>query len=351
MKLTTRQGFCLMSAFLLGNVLSGIGGTGHGPKIGYLSVFLSYAIFLIFVFFYQKILKNNEHADFFTLIEIKFEHRGQKAVLLLVAVSAFLSALFSVANYLDFILVSTYFNTSYPICLILTLLLVLYLCLSQEKTMGRYAEVILPLVLTAIIFLYVFGISSWNPRNLTFSFSLLPILKQGGSIFLGPFAEIVFVYFLSHSLEEPQKITKIAVFSGGLVTVIFAGIYLFNLLILGESLLEICRFPTFVSASVVKVGTLIESAESLITVSYSFCDILYSAVCILVCQKAIEHLLPVKKNTKKITAVSAVILVGIFCVFLKSVPLETLYPKVTLALLPLTVGLPLTLAYVTKKKS
>lgn len=344
MKLTVRQGFCLMSAFLLGNVLSGIGGLGQGEKIGYLSVFLSYGIFLLFVFFYHSIFTKNESSDFFSIIEKLFSPILQKIVFTIIAVGAFLSALFSVANYMEFIAVSTYHKTPITICLILVLALVLYLCLSREKAMGRYAEIVLPIILIAIFLLFFFGIRQWNFENLTRSFPPVTLFQQGISLFSGPFSEIIFIYFLSGSLYDNKKITKISIWAGFLVTVLFSGIYLFNLLILGENLMKISQFPTFSAASVVKVGTVIERAETLITFSYSFCDILYSAVCLLVCIKALGHLFSLTKKAKKITAVIAVILLGFIWFILKrTVTVQALYPIVTVILLPLTAGLPLTM--------
>ncbi len=342
MKLTNQQGFCLMTAFLLGNVLSGIGGMGHEPKTGYLGIFISYGIYLVFVAMYHFILKRNGYRGFFHIIKNQFGPNGQKPVLIVIAVSAFLSAFFSISNYMNFIFVSTYQKTPVLPCLIFVLLLILYLCLSREKTMGRYSEIVLPIVFVAIITLLCFGLSHWNSANLQTDISITTIVKQGAFLFLGPFSEMVFFYLVSECLQSPKSISKIAVFSGATVTVIFSLIYLFNLSVLGEQLMADSKFPTFTAASVIPIGTVIEKAETLITFSYSFCDILYSSVCLFVCQKSLGILFSMKQKTKKITAFSAVIFIGLLWFLLKQkITLETVYPIATILLMPLTTGLPI----------
>ncbi|MBO5407969.1 MAG: GerAB/ArcD/ProY family transporter [Clostridia bacterium] len=352
MKLTNQQFFCLMTAFLLGNVLSGIGGFSQGPKTGYLAVLVSYGIFLLFVAIYHIILKRNRYQGLFTIIKRYFSLRWQKVVFAVIATSAFLSALFSICNYTDFITFSTYQKTPIVPCLFFVLLLVLYLCLSREKAMGRYSEIVLPIVLFAIVSLCFYSIRQWNIQNIKTEISALSVLKQGTGLFFGPFSEMVFLYLLTDCLESPKSITKIAVSSGAVVTIIFSLVYLLNLSVLGEALMGISRFPTFTAASVIQVGTIIEKAETLITFSYSFCDILYSAVCLFVCQKSIGNLFPMKQKTKKITACAAVIFIAVIWFILKNtVNTETLYPAVTFALLPLTTGLPIILFFYSKKGS
>lgn len=342
MKLTDRQGFCLMTAFLLGNVLSGIGGTSQGEKNGYLAVFISFGLILGLIGIYRVILKQNDNRNFFRLFGDLFGKTGGKIILVLVAGYSFFSAFLSIANYMKFMNISTDYRTPGVAALLVVLLLVWYLCASREKTMGRYAEIVLPIVLVAVAILFCCGIKEFQAKHLVPVTSVKNFLMQGINIFLAPFSEIIFVYFLFDGLQNKKNITKIALLSCGGVVLLFSGIYLFNLLVLGQELMKAVSFPTFYAASVVKVGTVIENAETLITFSYTFCDLLYSGACLFLCTKAIFYLSGQKKQTKKITAVSAVILIFILVQILGNASaIEQFYPIATLLMIPFTIGLPL----------
>lgn len=343
MKLTFRQGFCFMTCFLLGNVLSGIGaGSGH-EKTGYIAVFFSLIPLFLMIFLYREILKKNQNLCFFDMIPHLFGTFFSKLILFAIAIYSFLAAFFSISNLTNFIQTSTYFKTPKLAALAVVLLLILYLCISREKTMGRYAEIVLPVVLSAIVILLLFGAKHFQKENLVSVSSAKNFVRQGLGIFIAPFSEIIFVYLLFDMLIDRTKITKIAISSCFLTGMLFAVLYLFNLLILGENLMSSVSFPTFYAASVVKVGTVIEKAETLITFSYTFCDLLYGGACIYLFSKAMSLLwFKTKKQTKKITAVIAVILIFL----LLSIPcfsenLRSFYKEITLFMIPFTVGLPL----------
>ncbi len=354
MKLTDRQGFCLMTAFLLGNVLSSIGGTSQGEKTGYLAVFLSFLLLVVLIGIYRVILKRNDNRNFFDLFGELFGKTGSKIILVLVAGYSFLSAFLSIANYMKFMNISTDYRTPEVAAFLAVLLLVWYLCISREKTMGRYAEIVLPIVLVAVAILFCCGIKEFQAEHLVPVTSPKNFLMQGVHIFLAPFSEIIFVYLLFDGLQNKKNITKIALFSCGGVVLLFSGIYLFNLLVLGQELMQTINFPTFYAASVVRVGTVIENAETLITFSYTFCDLLYSGACLFLCTKALFYLMGKKKRAKKITAACAVILIFIFLqIFKETAAIEQFYPIATFVMIPFTIGLPLImlLATVIKKSN
>lgn len=348
MKLTTRQGFCLMVCFLLGNVLSGIGGSFSQEKTGYLAVFVSLFFLFGLIFVYHIILKRNQYQPFFDLIDNLFGTVAGKIILVWIAVFSLGSAFFSLANYLHFIDVSTHFQTPEIGVIIVTLALVWYFCLVGEKTIGRYAEIVLPVVLIAVIILFACGIKETRLENLVFPSSIGGLFRQGAYIFVAPFSEIIFVYFLFDHLKTRESITKIACSSCISSVVIFALLYLFNLLILGQDLMRQIPFPTFFAASVVEIGTVIEKAETLITFSYTFCDLLYSGVCVLVGNKAIHRLVGKKKNTKKITAATTVIFLCLLLIWLRNTAATSqIFETITFVMIPFTLGLPLILLWKT----
>ena len=348
MKLTSRQGFCLMTCFLLGNVLSGIGSGSDLEKTGYLSVFFSFLPLILLIFIYREILRRNNNRDFFELFSLLLGRTAGKILLIVIAFYSLLSAFFSMANLIEFIEKSTFFNTPKQLVLFISLLLILYLCFSREKAMGRYAEIVLPIVLFAVSMLFIFGWKQFNPEHIVFISSKKHFVKQGFKIFLSPFSEIIFVYLLFDMLKDKTKISKIAISSCTLTVFLFSAMYLFNLLILGKKLMASVPFPTFYAASVVEVGTVIENAETLITFSYTFCDLLYSGACLFLLSKSVQTLFPQHQNAKKITALSAVILIFVLlCIPKISGNLRQYYEWVAPGMIPLTLGIPMVLLLAT----
>lgn len=351
MKLTDRQGFCLMTAFLLGNVLSGIGGASDTEKIGYLAILLSLFLLVVLIGIYRVILKRNGYCDFFELFGKLFGKTGGKIALILVAAYSFFSAFLSIANYLEFVKISTCFRTPEVTALVVVLLLTFYFACSREKAMGRYSEIVLPIVLAAVVLLILCGWKEFQVDNFILPSSIKTFSRQGLNLFFAPFSEIIFVYLMFGQLKNRKNVTKIALASAGTTTLIFSGLYLFNLLILGQELLGTVRFPTFYTASVVQVGTVIEKAETLITFSYTFCDLLYSGVCLFLGIKAINLLFGKKKYVKKITAVIAVIFFFILILVLRdTAKIEQFFPIATVIMIPFTVGLPLLMLLTSLRK-
>ena len=355
MKLTDRQGFSLMSAFLLGNVLSGIGGNGYGPKTGYLSVWLSFGFFVLFSRMFQATIKENSDGDFFTITHHYFGRIGNRIFLILLAFYGFFAAFLSIINYLDFISFSVNEDFPYQAALVAVLLLTVLFSLKGEKTMARYCEIILPIVLSSVLLLIFLGIREITEITVPIPSHPVLFLSQGWTVFCSPFAEIIFVWILFDSFKSKENIGKISIKSAFFVTILFSLLYLFNVNILGENLLSKTRFPTYFSASLVEVGVIVENAESLITLSYSFCDILYGAICLFVGIKSVYHLINKEKKTalktKKITAFSAVIFM--FLLYGSGVlprDLSVYYPIISTIFLPLTTGLPILLYLFTIRK-
>ena len=355
MKLTDRQAFSLMTAFLFGNVLSGIGGNGVGPKTGYLSVWLSFGIFVLLVTIFQQLAINHNDNELFTEVHRFLGKTGVRIFLIFVALYSFAAGFLSISNYMNFIEFSTTTNFPATAGLFFVLLLILYLCLKGLKTMGRYAEIILPIVIISVVLLLILGIR--EIPNMTFPLPASPaqFLNQGWQIFCSPFSEITFLWILFDNLQNPRNIGKISIKAGIITTILFCLVYLFNVNLLGENLLQRTRFPTYFSAALVEVGVLVENAESLITLSYSFCDILYSALCLFVGIKAtcklLENLGFSTQKTKKITAFSAVIFLFLLYVSgLIPTDLSTYYPVISLLFLPFTVGVPLLFFFLGKNQ-
>ncbi|MBE7018762.1 MAG: hypothetical protein E7413_02655 [Ruminococcaceae bacterium] len=355
MKLTDRQGFSLITAFLFGNVLSGIGGNGSGPKTGYLSVWLSFGIFAVLTLMFQKLTIKHSAHDFFSLTHQLFGKIGNQIFLVFVAIFSFSASFLSITNYMDFIQFSVTTNFPVTIGLFFMLLLTAYLCLKGIKIMGRYAEIILPIVIISVILLLTLGVKEIRNITLPLPSSPTQFAKQGWQIFCSPFSEITFLWILFDHLQNPEHIGKLSLKSGLITTILFSLVYLFNVNLLGENLLQKIRFPTYFSASLVEVGIVVENAESLITLSYSFCDILYGALCLFVGVKATCKLLETvgfsTHKTKKITAFSAVIF--LFLLYISGLiptDLSTYYPAVSLLFLPFTVGVPLLLFFLGKNQ-
>ncbi len=349
MNLTNRQIFSLMTAFLLGNVLSGIGGTTQSEKTGYLSVGFGLILFLLLIGVYQTIFCRHRGKNLFDVLSLNFGKAGEKVMLSVTALYAFLSFFLCTEHFLKFVTVSTYGKTPQIPALILIVLLMLYFSFSGEKVMGRYAEIAFPVILFAVGGLLLLGVRAFDTENLVFPTRISSFLKQGSGIFLSPLSEVIFVFFLIPNPRENKKLTAISMGSGIVVTLVFSAVYLFNLLILGQEFMGTLEFPTFYAASAVKVGTLIERAETLITVSYSFCDLLYGGVCLLVLNHAISRLFSKSSNKTSIKKTAApcaaALVILLILLWNPATNLQKWYWVIPFLFLPFTVGVPLILVF------
>jgi len=347
-QLTPRQAICLTASFFLGNTAAIAGGGSTSEKIGYLTYFPAFFLFIILSLGYSCIFKKNENMSLFEIINETLSPVFSKIILFIIFLYSFFCAALSCGNFMFFASVSTDSQIPFSILAIFIGLCIFFILSANKKTLGRYCELILPFVLALFFIMIIFGIFKGNPKNLYVKLPIpfSDIAKSTFYNFLSPFANIFIIMLFMMNMTDTKKLFGISL-KGGLISLICLFlVYFVNLLTLGKKLLGDLYYPTLFSFGVINPGLLTQRSETIYYISYVFFDIIYITVSLFVSINAFTMLFfknkkKLSETKKRILSASFSLVLVLFMVFFNfTSSFYNLYNKFLLLQIPITIGLP-----------
>ncbi len=353
-KLTKKQLTAFITSFLLSNTLTVSGNAKTQEKYGYITIFLSYVVFLFLIKIYDRIFEKSGCNNIYDVLKNTFSQRFYKAILFVILVFSFLSSLMSTLNIMFFVTVSAQGKINIVFFAILLCLCLYSVTVKKENVLGRYCS----LAVFGIVFLFAlmisFGIFKGNLKNLslTLPISFSDFSKSTFYNFLSPFSDIFFVYLFLQNLSPYKETSKSAKISGLTATVILSGVYIVNLSVLGKNLMSNVYYPTLFSFGIINPFNKISRSEIVYYSSHIFFDIIYTAVGIFIAKTCFFKIFTKKSKTKEhIFSVSAVSLILLFILFSSfSGSFYNLYNKIAFLRLPINIGIVLLLFFKVKSQ-
>ena len=186
-----------------------------------------------------------------------------------------------------------------PIMLVL-LLVTVYLAKSGIQTIGKWAIIVLFILLT-VLFLTVFLLL--NQMDFT---NILPIMNHStktilaGSyrLFSFPFAETVLFLSLADSIKKEDSPYKVYVYGVSLGAIILLLVILRNIEALGPALYESSQFPSYTAARIINVGDFLARVEGTISMNFILTGITKITICLLAASKGLCSLFQIKDYKK-----------------------------------------------------
>lgn len=349
-QISKKQFFTLTASFFMGNSLALTGGLSKNEKIGYITVFASFVLFIALCFLYSRLFQKYQSSDLFYISEVILGKVFSKIILLLVLFYSLFTAVISTIEFLFFVELSSDFSLKPVWTALFFSLCILSIFLCGKKALARYSELILPFVLLCMAVILFFGIEKMNPSNLK-----IENIPETGYIvsntlmnFLSPFSNILIIYFFTSDMFNHKQVTPSSIKAGFTALLVIAALYLTNLLIIGKNLMSSLYFPTLYTFSVINPSLFTERSETVFFITYIFFDILYTAVAYFTAIECTEKLLP-KKNTlspkrKKVFFIIAALLS--FIVMNIKIDINSFYSsftKIPFILATVTIGIPVIL--------
>lgn len=297
-KITKRQFYSLCASFFMGNSLALAGGISKGEKIGYITIFFSFALYIGLLGLYGFLFKKYKTSDLFYISQTVLGKTFNKILLFIILLYSLFTALISSLEFLFFIELSSDFSFKPIWIALLFSVSLIFILLCEKKALFRYSEIILPFVIFIVGVILVFGIEKINLSNLKIENfpSISYILSNTVLNFISPFSNILILYFFSSDIFKTKNIKKESLKAGFIALLVIFGIYLMNLLIIGKNLMSSLYFPALYTFSVINPSMFTERSETVFFITYMFFDILYVAVsyfCAIECIKRLFY----KKNT------------------------------------------------------
>ncbi|NLV85954.1 MAG: endospore germination permease, partial [Clostridiales bacterium] len=244
-------------------------------------------LFLIFA----RIMKLFPEQDIFEIIETLFGKVLGKLIIALLAFYAIHLAALVLRNFTEFTQVSMMEKTPQLPIIILMGLTAIYLARSNIHAIGKWAVLCFFLVLFVVMITF-----SASLRHIRLD-DILPlaehppkqIFQNSLQIFSFPYGETVI--FLSVASAFPKgKSHHVFLKALIIILIIFLLVFLRNLVLLGQKMMEASLFPSYVTVRITEISDFVTRFEGLISSNFILAGIVKISLCLLAAAKGVMAL-------------------------------------------------------------
>ncbi len=289
-KITQHQLFCLLCLFFLGGI-SYIGGSNEAGRDSWLSFLLGALLFLPVLLCTLALVRGESTVPgVFRRAAGKW---GGRLLCLFYGLTAIYVAAVSMSVFIQFISETALLATPRVILALLMALTVAFMLRSGLPALGRFGEMVLPVVVCFVFIAIAVTLPQCDFR------ALLPLARNPQSLFYGtwtalllPYAECFFpILALCTGLRDHKERVR-----GSLGAVLFAALTLCSVFIKNLAALDFHAvtsyyFPSYAVASLVSLGEFFQRFEIFVAINFLFCQLCKTALCLLFAQKALAPLL------------------------------------------------------------
>lgn len=262
--ITDKQGICLVIMFILGSSLL-IGTAVNAENDSWLSIIIAIILSIPVVMIYSRLLYLFPGKDLFDILHIVFGNIIGKILSIIYIWFSFYLGVLVLRNFSEITNIVIYPDTPVIVPIIFFILLCIFALKLGIEVLGRWSEIFIIINIIAMILITI--ILSSPQMNIN---NLLPVLYNGikpvvsgaFSALSFPFAETVVFTMVFSSLENQKSSYKIYLYG-----LIIGSLALFvnnlkNVLVLGADVIIRNYFPTYISVSIIRLGTFIERMEA-----------------------------------------------------------------------------------------
>lgn len=280
---------------LLGSTVV-LGVSSQGGRDSWISILLAFAMVVPFTVLYARLVKLMPEQSLFEMVENVFgKIWGKVFIVLFVWYGLSLGAMV-LRNFSEYIKITMLPKTPEVIIMMVMILFSAYITLSGNRILGKISCVVLALMLMVVVVTVLMSLSDMKLEN------LLPILEHGPqqvfsgavSIAFFPFGEIVLILVLMKSSSAKTSSYKVFLLSLAISALFLLVIFLRNLLILGEKTLEISYFPSYSTARIITLGSLLERLDAFIAIFITLTGFIKLAVCLMAATKGMTKLFRIR---------------------------------------------------------
>ncbi len=223
-------------------------------------------------FVYSRLLKLFPGKNLFDIVEEIFGSIVGKAITLIFIWYFFHLGALIIRNITEFIQIISFAETPQFFVAIFIGLLVIYMVKSGIEVLARWTEFVLPI----IIFIIILTICLSAPK-MDFN-HLKPVLYNGFKpAFQGAYTLFTFPF---SSLKQQDKCFKVYSLSLIMFGIILLLTSLRNILVLGDSSINIFYFPSYSAVSMINIGNFLQRIEVVVSIILILSSIAKLSVCL-----------------------------------------------------------------------
>jgi len=268
---------------------------------------------------YARIMKIFPGTDIFEISEKLFGKIGGKIIIALFTwYSIHLGALV-LRNFSEFIEIVAMPETPQIPIMIAIIFVTIYLAKSNIEIFGKWAIVILPIIMITILTTLIFWFSIMDFSNIlpVMGHSVQKVAKSSFDIISFPIAETILFLGLASFMKKESSPYKVYLL-GLLIGVAILGIVMLrNVLSLGSAMMEALKFSSFTAARLINIGDFLSRIEGIISVNFILAGITKITVCLISASKGISKLFNLE-NYKRMTTPVSLLIVALSMILYKS---------------------------------
>lgn len=293
--ISSKQGVTLLILFIFGSTFV-VGTGGEAKKDMWLAVIIAIIGALPMYFIYAKLLMSFPEKDLYDIVELVFGKLLGKAIILLyIFYSLHLGGLV-VYNFNEFI--GTVGLEQTPMIIPSSIMMVLCIWMLKQGIEGlaRWGELFFPILISIVFLAAMFSIPNLDINNILpiAANGINPIAKGAFDTFSFPLTEAVLFTVVFSSLKNSKAALKtyiLALIIAGGTLVISV---LRNILVLGEYVISINYYPTFVAVARINIGNFLQRLESALSITFLIAGFVKICICLLAASKGFAKVLNFK---------------------------------------------------------
>lgn len=284
------MGSIVVAIVMCSAILSGASIAGQDAWLaGICAIGFSVPLMLV----YMRICKLYPQMSLYQIIDTVFGNVLGRVVNVCLTFYAICVGAFVVHYFVDFTRTIAFQDTP-PIPLMLLLFAVsLYIAKSGFFTMGRWAmlcmiAVVLNLVGTVLLAIPVMKVENLFP---ILTNSPATILEDALTCFSVSFGEIIIVLITFPSVRKGEKLSKVFLGGFALGGLMLLSVLNRNLMILGDELISVSKYPSYMGARLLQFGDVFERIESLVSLNLILLGVIKASLSLSAAAMGMENIM------------------------------------------------------------
>lgn len=292
-----RQTIAILIAFLFGSSAM-LGINTDMKQCSWISLLVGIAFMIPLALIYARILQLHPGMGWYEIMELSLgKVVGKLVAALYVWYALHLTALV-LKNFSEFISISNLTETPQIPLMIVIMLVAVYLAKSGMETLGKWALIVVSMVIIVVVFTISTTLKNGELTNLqpVMEHGVPLLLQSGYSILTFPMAEMVLFLPLASAVKKqdsPYKMFLYALAGGG---ILLLGIILRNICCMGALLYSNDYFSSYVSARIIGIGDFFTRLEGFLSVNFILVGVIKITVCIVAAAKGLASIFTIKED-------------------------------------------------------
>lgn len=315
--LNSKQVVTLIILFLFGSsIVVGININAEVEQDSWISLIFSFVLNIPLILIFAKLVKSFPQKNIYDIFDILFGKKIGKIFSFLFVIHAIYLCSILLRNFAEYIEITTLSETPKIPIMIFLILIAIYLCKSRMNTLGRWAHLVLLILIITIVFTIVLALPVIKTENILpiWGHPSKSIITCAFRVFMLPFSELIIILGLIDVFRVEKKEKKVFLLGVSITGVILLIILIRNIMVLGAPMLRNSFFASYETARILQLGDFLTRIEGAITINFILAGMTKGTIFIISIAKGIAHL--TKNNNYKNLVTPSSLLVLAICPFL-----------------------------------